>query len=70
MPQNKLAQTLDDSLQRVKSVAQDDIINSSDISRTDRERLLRAGWLQPIIKGWYLIGLDPDQSQVKFNALV
>ena len=43
MPQNKLAQAFADSLHRVKSVAQGDIINSSDISRTDREHLLRAG---------------------------
>ena len=63
MPQNKLTQALADSLTRVKAVAQDGIINSSDISRTDRERLQRAGWLQPVIKGWYLIGLDLDQAQ-------
>lgn len=30
------------------------------MTRGDRERLLRVGWLQPIIKGRYLFGLEPD----------
>lgn len=38
-----------------KSKAKDGIIQSDSLSRTQRERLLKAGCLQEIMKGWYLL---------------
>ncbi|WP_343630160.1 Fic family protein [Roseateles sp.] len=51
-PNEKLA----DSLSQLKSL-QDQarrVIRSGDLSRTHRERLVRAGFLEEVIKGWYL----------------
>lgn len=36
-----------------------DVIHTRDLSRADRELLVSSGWLQEIIKGWYLL-LRPD----------
>ena len=41
-------------LRRVEPVAIDGVVKSADISRGDREVLLREGWLTPICRGWYL----------------
>ena len=51
-PQENLAHALETlkALQKKGCVA----IRSKDLSRTDRERLLRAGFLQSVIKGWYI----------------
>lgn len=46
---------LAESLSRVEKSAREGIIRSHDISRHDRERLLKSGWLQQIITGWYLL---------------
>ena len=35
------------------------VIHTSELSRIDRELLLKTGWLQEIIKGWYLL-IRPD----------
>jgi Fic/DOC family len=51
-PQEKLAKSLQ-SLHELQSrgvVA----IRSSDLSRTDRERLVESGWLLEVMKGWYV----------------
>src|SRR5690242_12519099 len=51
-PQEKLAESLQ-SLHELQSrgvVA----IRSSDLSRTDRERLVESGWLLEVMKGWYV----------------
>ncbi|MCP3869854.1 MAG: Fic family protein [Gammaproteobacteria bacterium] len=53
-------QALAETLSRVEKRAQRGIVKSADMQRSDRERLQRAGWLQPIIKGWYLLGQSPD----------
>lgn len=45
---------LAESLARVKKIAVKQIVKSEQISRVDRERLLKAGALQKIIRGWYL----------------
>lgn len=47
-------------LERVCKVAENGIIQSSDLSRGDREKLARAGLLKEIIKGWYVI-VDPTK---------
>ena len=50
-PQEKLAHSLEalEALQRKGVVA----VRSSDLSRTDRERLLQSGFLKKVMKGWY-----------------
>lgn len=51
-PQDKLAQSLEalKALQDKGAVA----IRSADLTRTHRERLLKAGFLQEVMKGWYI----------------
>ena len=51
-PQEKLAESLHAlrTLQKRDRVA----IRSRDLSRTHRERLIRSGFLQEVIKGWYI----------------
>jgi hypothetical protein len=58
-PQEKLAESLDalHALQARSVVA----IRSADLSRTHRERLLGAGFLREVIKGWY-IPARPDEA--------
>ena len=54
---------LANSLERARQAAQDNIVQSTDMSRTRRERLLRAGWLTPVIRGWYILGHPGDQGE-------
>jgi len=58
-PQENLAQSLEalHALQRRGVVA----IRSNNLSRTDRQRLLRSGFLQHVMKGWY-IASHPDET--------
>src|SRR5690606_15900404 len=58
-PQEKLADSLEalEALQGKGVVA----VRSSDLSRTDRERLLQAGFLKEVMKGWYYIPARPDE---------
>lgn len=48
-----------ESLDRARQAARHHIIQSQDISRSDRELLVRRRWLQPIVRGWYLL-VRPD----------
>ncbi len=59
-PSEKLAASLEiiKVLQDQKKTA----IKSNEISRTHRERLIKAGFLQEVIKGWY-IPSRPDETQ-------
>ena len=50
-PHEKLA----DSLDALRQAEVDGVITHDALSRTDRDRLLRAGFLSPIIKGWYSV---------------
>lgn len=46
------------ALARVREISklrEGNIVQSRDISRSDRELLTRTQWLQPIIKGWYML---------------
>jgi len=58
-PSEKLAESLEalHELQAQGTVA----IRSRDLSRTHRERLLRNGFLQEVIKGWY-VPTRPDET--------
>lgn len=57
-PQISQRATLADALERIQQAAQNDVVRSCDISRTDRERAQAAGWLHPVINGWYLVGSE------------
>ena len=59
-PQERLAQSLEalHNLQEGGVVA----IKSADLGRSDRERLLKSGFLKEVIKGWY-IPSRPDEIQ-------
>jgi hypothetical protein len=43
------------SLDRLRQVAQDGIVRSSELSRGDRERLQKHGFLEEVIKGWLIV---------------
>jgi len=51
-PSEKLAQSLEilHELQKQEQVA----IRSRDLTRTHRERLVKNGFLQEVMKGWYI----------------
>ncbi len=55
-PMNTPGNTLADALHRIQQAAKDDVIRAADMSRADRELAQQAGWLHPVIKGWYLVG--------------
>lgn len=58
-PQEKLADALEalKALQDKGAVA----IRSQDLSRTHRERLMKSGFLQEVMKGWYVPSNPNDQ---------
>lgn len=64
-PSEKLARALEalKALQARGVVA----IRSGDLDRLDRERLVRSGFLQPVIKGWY-IPARPDEPAGESTA--
>jgi hypothetical protein len=64
-PQEKLAQSLEvlKTLQDRGSAA----IRARDISRTHRERLIKNGFLQEVMKGWY-IPASPDEAAGETTA--
>ena len=56
--QNKLA----DALQRATDVARKHVVKSASLQRPDRELLAERGYLQEIIKGWYLLTRPMDRA--------
>lgn len=56
------------ALERIEGSAEDDLIQSRDMRRTDRERAQAAGWLHPIIRGWYVLG--PEASTRSGNTVL
>jgi len=60
-PFEKLAQSLEQlrGLQNEKGIA---VIRANDLSRTHKERLVANGFLQEVIKGWY-ISTRPDELE-------
>ena len=64
-PSEKLAE----SLQTLRNLQEHGIvaIRSTDLSRTDRERLLQSGFLQEVMKGWY-IPARPDEPAGESTA--
>ena len=64
-PQEKLAESLD----ALKALQDQGIaaIRAADLSRAHRERLLKNGFLQEVIKGWY-IAARPDDAAGESTA--
>lgn len=64
-PRDKLADSLQalEALQKRGMVA----VRSVELSRTHRERLVKAGFLQEVMKGWY-IPSRPDEARGKSTA--
>ena len=64
-PSEKLADALEalHELQKRDSVA----IRSADLSRTHRERLVQNGFLEEVIKGWY-VPARPDETRGESTA--
>src|SRR5262245_44920312 len=59
-PQEKLAESLD----ALKGVQDRGVvaIRATDLSRAHRERLLRNGFLQEVMKGWYIAARPEDAA--------
>jgi fido (protein-threonine AMPylation protein) len=60
-PSEKLADSLE-ALHRLQREEQKTIIRAQELSRTHKERLLKNGFLQEIIKGWYMPS-RPDEAK-------
>ena len=65
-PPEKLAQSLE-ILRKLQTADGAGAIRARDLSRTHRERLLRNGFLQEVIKGWY-IPSRPDEVKGESTA--
>lgn len=52
---SKQRAALADALDNIRRVAVDGIVQSNAMARKDRERAVAAGWLHPIINGWYML---------------
>ena len=65
-PSEKLAQSLE-MLHRLQSSHGAAAIRSRDLTRTHRERLLANGFLQEVMKGWY-IPSRPDEAKGESTA--
>jgi hypothetical protein len=66
IPPEKLAQSLE-ILRDLQTAEGAGAIRARDLSRTHRERLLRNGFLQEVIKGWY-IPSRPDEVKGESTA--
>src|SRR5215510_4444075 len=65
-PSEKLAESLE-TLYRLQNTHGAAAIRARDLPRTHRERLLRSGFLQEVIKGWY-IPSRPDEVKGESTA--
>src|ERR1700683_4852680 len=65
-PPEKLAQSLE-VLRNLQTAEGEGAIRARDLSRPHRERLLRNGFLQEVIKGWY-IPSRPDEVKGESTA--
>ncbi len=65
-PSEKLAQSLE-ILGKLQNSSRAAAIRARDLSRTHRERLLANGFLQEVIKGWY-IPSRPDEAKAESTA--
>ena len=61
MPEN-LHSKLADALDRAVNLAPKQVVKSASLTRSDREVLLESGYLQEVIKGWYLLRRPTDKT--------
>ena len=58
-----------DSLNKAKRQARDGILAArSDLSATDRTRLIRGGWLKRIVRGYYVLGAPWRRGRIRHLA--
>lgn len=50
------------ALERVHQLSENNIVQSRLVDRADRERLLKAGLMQEIMRGWYIL-VDPTKNE-------
>src|SRR5271154_3581291 len=65
-PPEKLAESLE-LLEKLQAAGGAAAIRARDLTRTHRERLMAAGFLQEVIKGWY-IPSRPDEVKGESTA--
>ena len=65
-PSEKLTQSLE-TLSKLQSATGAAAIRSRDLTRTHRERLIENGFLQEVIKGWF-IPSRPDEVRGESTA--
>jgi hypothetical protein len=65
-PTEKLAQSLE-RLQKLQGGRGTSALRSKDLLRADRERLLKNGFIQEVMKGWYIPSL-PDETRGESTA--
>jgi len=65
-PAEKLAQSLE-VLRNIQNYKGSAVFKSSEISRTHKERLLNNGFIQEVIKGWY-ISANPNDTRGESTA--
>ena len=65
-PSEKLAESLE-ALHKLQTAKGATAIRARDLGRTHRERLLKSGFLQEVMKGWY-IPSRPDESRGESTA--
>lgn len=53
---------LANSLEALKEVQRDGVVRAADLSRTHKERLIKAGFLREVVKGW-LLQVDPARLE-------
>jgi Fic family protein len=59
-PNKKLAESLE--VLRLHQKEKGSVIKTSELSRTHRERLLKGGFIQEVIQGWYIVS-PPDNKK-------
>lgn len=65
MDNDKLGQALRRAYEVVESKGKTHVLQTKEISRADREILTKNGWLQEIMRGWYLLvrpDINPGES--------
>jgi hypothetical protein len=60
---------LADALEAASKVAVDHIVNSAQLRKQHKTRLIKAGFLKPIIRGWYLLDADLSAEETGDSVL-
>lgn len=65
----KPADILADALEEASNAAVNHIVNSKHLLGTNRTRLIKQGYLKPIIRGWYLLDADLTVTETGNSVL-